>query len=354
MTPEKLARTLADWFDAAQRELPWRDAPAGGRDPYRTLVCELMLQQTQVSRVIEKFEAFLKRFPTAEALAAAGEADVLAAWSGLGYYRRARLLHAAAKAAVKRFGAVPRSSEDLRSLPGVGPYTAGAIASLSADERTAAVDGNAVRVLLRLRGRDGSAAEARTVRWAWEQAGELVEAAGSPGVFNEALMELGATVCTPKSPDCGCCPWSSACAAREEGAQNRIPRPKPPPKKKDLFISTLVVRDGSGRVLMRERPSKGLWAGMWETPSVEDSTRHPDAGSLSKALGAGEPTRIGAFEHITTHRRVLFEVWAAEAVRAEGRWVGEDELGSLGVSNAQRRVLELAASEADGLFSGRP
>ncbi|MEM9065464.1 MAG: A/G-specific adenine glycosylase [Planctomycetota bacterium] len=353
MSTAEESRALEAWFAKAPRDLPWRDAPPGGRDPYRTLVSELMLQQTQVSRVIEKFEAFIARFPTARALAAAPEDDVLAAWNGLGYYRRARLLQAAAKAAVERLGGeVPRASSDLSSLPGVGRYTAGAIASLSSNERVAAVDGNAIRVLLRLRGREGSAAETRTVNWAWEEARALVTEAHSPGAFNEALMELGATVCTPKKPACERCPWRDRCIAHEQHLTNQIPAPKPPPKKKDLYATTVVVRDGTGRLLLRRRPDRGLWAGLWEAPTAESGEAHPDAAKLARAARADAPVHAGAFEHITTHRRVRFEVYTATGsghAPAGARWIDPNDLETVGISNATKRALAISP----GLFSPR-
>ncbi|MFG0315432.1 MAG: A/G-specific adenine glycosylase, partial [Phycisphaerales bacterium] len=195
-----LTRALEAWFRASARELPWR---TDTRDPYRSLVSELMLQQTQVSRVIEKFGPFLERFPTVEALAAAPEDDVLAAWSGLGYYRRARLLHACAKAIVEHHdGVVPDSLDDLLELPGIGRYTAGAIASMVFGQRAPIVDGNVARVLLRVHNKPVPQTEKTTIDWAWQRAEELVGACDDPAVFNEAMMELGATVCVPKGPRC--------------------------------------------------------------------------------------------------------------------------------------------------------
>lgn len=201
-----MARALEQWFAGAARSLPWRAlGPDGWRDPYAVLVSELMLQQTQVARVVERFGAFMRRFPTVAALAGADEADVIALWAGLGYYRRARHLHAAAKRIVHEHGGeVPRAAAALRALPGVGRYTAGAIASMAMGQRVPLVDGNVARVLMRLEARAGDVAQGQA--WAWERAGELVSSSTSAGAFNEGLMELGATVCVPGRPRCEACP----------------------------------------------------------------------------------------------------------------------------------------------------
>src|SRR5690606_18318055 len=207
----RIVRDLCRWFARAARDLPWRALP---RDPYRALVSEFMLQQTQVSRVLEKFGPFLERFPSVEALAAADEGQIAAAWSGLGYYRRARHLQAAARAIVAEHGGrVPTKAATLENLPGIGRYTAGAISSIVFGEPVPVVDGNVTRVVLRIEGRDLPQEAPATARFVWERAAALVEvAAGTkakgigPGFLNEALMELGATVCVPRSPRCLECP----------------------------------------------------------------------------------------------------------------------------------------------------
>jgi len=203
------ASAVAGWFANVARDLPWRRRRSG----YHALVSELMLQQTQVARVVEKFEPFVRRFPTVAALAAAREDEVLAMWQGLGYYRRARLLHAAAKAIVERHrGRVPvRDHAALLALPGVGRYTAGAIGSIVAGERVPIVDGNVTRVFQRLAARKGSASDRAVVDWAWEEARRYVAGARDPAAANEGLMELGATVCTPAAPRCDACPVSAMC-----------------------------------------------------------------------------------------------------------------------------------------------
>lgn len=342
---ERAGRLVA-WFEGGARALPWRDAPAGGRDPYRVLVSELMLQQTQVSRVVERYAAFLARFPDARALAEADESEVLASWSGLGYYRRARHLHAAARAIVERHGGeVPRDPVALRALPGVGRYTAGAIASIAFDRPEAIVDGNVARVLLRVEGREGSASDPGAIRWVWSRAHELVSASETPGVFNEALMELGATICTPRAPCCGVCPWAGRCVARREGRQGEIPAPKAAPARRTLFVCAVLAIDARGRRLVERRGESGLWAGLWQAPSLEREDRFPTRAELGESLGleiAGSRA-IHRFDFQTTHREVRFRVWrAARARGGRGReWRTLPELESMAVGSAQRKVLRI-------------
>lgn len=315
----------------------------GARDPYGALVSELMLQQTQVSRVLEKYSAFMTRFPTVFDLAAAGEEDVLAAWSGLGYYRRARLLHAAAKAVVERHGGVfPDDVASLRALPGVGRYTAGAIASIVFGRREPIVDGNVERVLLRVHGNDAPPKDKATQDWAWARAGELVEGAGHPGVLNEGLMELGATVCTPATPRCPACPLRAQCAAFAEGRTAEIPRPKPRAKRKDWFVACFVVADGD-RLLVETRGAGGLWAGMVQPPTAEGAEEMA-LEDAARSAGVTPGREIDRFVHETTHRRVSFVVSAGRVegpVGAGRRWVTRGALEGMALSNAHRRVFGL-------------
>lgn len=315
-----------------------------------------MLQQTQVSRVLEKWPGFLARFPTLEALAAADEHDVLAAWSGLGYYRRARLLHEAARDIVARFGGEPpHSAGALRSLPGVGRYTAGAIASIVFNEPEPIVDGNVRRVLLRIAGRDLAPAPAD--RWAWTRAEALALAAHGQGVvaaFNEGLMELGATVCMPRSPRCEACPVRDLCVASRKGLTDRIPRATARPVVRAIYVSALVLHRGDA-VLLQRRGARGLWANMWEPPSIERADSFAgklDVAALARELLPGRtraaPRRVGTFDHQTTHRLVRFEVWRAEApagvpLPPSLRATTADDLPSIAISNAHRRVLALVA-----------
>lgn len=351
---------VCGWFRRHQRDLPWRAADpargAGFRDAYRSLVSEFMLQQTQVSRVLEKFGPFLSQFPTMRALARAHEDEVLAAWTGLGYYRRARLLHAAARAIVERHGGeVPQSPAELEELPGVGRYTAGAVASMAHGQAAALVDTNVSRVLLRVEGKDLDVKE--SAAWAWERAGVLASTAHaargtSAGEFNEGLMELGALVCVSGTPRCGECPLAAGggglCIARHRGWEDRIPRAVAKAERTSVTFVMVVARDRSGRVLLEQRRSKGLWAGLWQPPTLElpDPTDEPTAPVLVRSLkltGARGLHRTGEFVFKTTHREVRCVVWACGmsggTIPKHRRWVEQDELRAFGLSSPVRRVL---------------
>lgn len=337
-----LASALAAWFRSSARELPWRLTDASGRrDPYRVLVSELMLQQTQVLRVVPKYRAFLERFPTVGDLARAPLDDVLAAWSGLGYYRRARMLHEAARAIVQKHnGRLPEDIRELKALPGIGRYTAGAIASIAMGKREPLVDGNVSRVILRLEGQELAASDKAADRLVWSRAGELVEAAVEPGEFNEALMELGALVCTPRNPACGLCPWEKSCQARADGTQDQIPVAQSAIARRVLYCDSLVVRDGAGRMLLEQRGPVGLWASLWQAPTSERDDRHAEAGELQTLFAATGLARAGEFVHQTTHREVRFRLWRAATASDRGRrWALVSDLDGLGISSAQRRIL---------------
>lgn len=344
-----IVRSLCAWFRANARDLPWRDVTkAGTRDPYRSLVSEIMLQQTQVSRVLEKFEPFLEAFPTLEALADADEDEVLAMWSGLGYYRRARSLHACARQARDEFGGLPESAADLESLKGIGRYTAGAIASIVHNHAEPIVDGNVERVLLRLEGKPMRVGETQTKNWCWARAEELVNKAKnskSAGVdsatFNEGLMELGALVCTPKSPSCEACPLRGSCAAYRESAQDSIPLPKTRKAKKPLYMACLIVRDAKSRLLISQRPKGGLWGGLWEVPTIESDTKLPKS-AVAKQFGVATTSLIreDSFVHETTHRSVAVAVYRVDdrSPHLAGRWVSAQGLKELAMGSLQSRV----------------
>jgi A/G-specific adenine glycosylase len=247
-----LRRTLLRWYDTNRRDLPWRR----NRDPYRIWISEIMLQQTRVAAVLDHYARFLRRFPTIKSLAAARESSVLAMWSGLGYYHRARRMHQAVKLiARERRGRFPRTAEDWASLPGIGRYTAAAIASISFGEAVAVVDGNVERVLQRLHG------EAQGKEAAWQQAGILLDRK-RPGDFNQAMMELGATICTPRAPQCPLCPLNLFCESR--GAE----RPRLQAARKRQAISYALARRSSSLLLVRRPAEASLMAGMWELPSL--------------------------------------------------------------------------------------
>ncbi|UYV12600.1 MAG: A/G-specific adenine glycosylase [Phycisphaera sp.] len=355
-----ISRAIAQWFEANARPLPWRLSP---RDPWLSLMSEIMLQQTQVARVAERFDAFSARFPTPAAMARASVDDVLAMWSGLGYYRRARMLHACASAIVERHaGSVPDDVDQLHALPGVGRYTAGAVASIAFDKPEPLVDGNVSRVLLRLHGVDQPADGSGVQAWAWERATDLARASSDHvASYSEGVMELGATVCTPRAPSCNACPASKHCRAHELGITDRIPRPKSRVARKPLAISAVVVVDRRGRVLLEPRPAGGLWGGLWQPPCVErHAATHPRLAKTLETLGFDGRVdvrgRSVGFEFATTHRAVTVRVWKAAAGHADrvrrarggdATWIYEDSLGKLGLGSAQRRML-LAAGIASG------
>ncbi|MFM7797933.1 MAG: A/G-specific adenine glycosylase [Planctomycetota bacterium] len=339
--PRGVSEALEAWFPAAARDLPWRRHRSG----YGALVSELMLQQTQVGRVIDAFARFMERFPTPCALADASEHDVLAAWQGLGYYRRARLLHGAARAVRDLHGGtVPATAAELQALPGIGRYTAGAIASIVHGERVPIVDGNVLRVVSRLAAHPAQAGSPPDERWAWREASRLVEAADRPGVLNEGLMELGATVCTPAAPKCGSCPLRAQCQARAAGSAADIPRPRRAAPRRAVHWHALVDV-GPGGVALERRPERGLWAGMLQPPTVE-ADAPVEAGGLERAWGMAV-REVGAFTHVTSHRDVHFRVFvpAAAAARPDADGVlrvPAEQLASQPLSNAAWRVLEAA------------
>ncbi|MBL8745239.1 MAG: A/G-specific adenine glycosylase [Phycisphaerae bacterium] len=340
----RIAARLVEWFATSARDLPWRkaDARSGRRDAYRSLVSEAMLQQTQVARVVEKFDGFIKQFPTVNRLADADEQSVLAAWSGLGYYRRAMNLHRAAKLIVEEFGGeVPREVGALRRLPGVGRYTAGAIASMVFGDAEPLVDGNVQRVLLRVEGREVKETERAREAWVWSRAEQLVKAAKNPGAMNEALMELGATVCVPGTPRCGECPLARLCIAKREGMQERIPKPAKSAAKRDVFHSVVVVRS-RGRVLLEQRPPRGLWAKMWQAVTIERSDRPATRAEVVRSFALSDAIPRAAFDHLTSHRRVRFEVWdgrTSDFPSGRGVLVATNRIPALPMSNPQRRIL---------------
>lgn len=340
-----VVKPLLDWFDQTGRDLPWRRSTS----PWRTLVSEFMLQQTQVSRVEERFERFLDRFPTAEAMAAAPVDDVLAEWEGLGYYRRARFLHASACAIVADHeGDVPAEAEELLALPGVGRYTAGAISSIAYGRPEPIVDGNVARVVARLGGMDVRADDPRLLESSWAASAAMVGASDRPGALNEAVMELGATVCTPASPRCDRCPVRSSCRGRAAGIEKEIPRPKSRPVRTIVHIHLVLVRRGR-EVLFEQRPADGVWGGLWQPIGVESDTEL-EAGDVAERLGSwlGPPTPLARVRRLLTHREVhlhLLETGTPEVdptFGSEGRmsWFDRERASELGCPKPVRTLLE--------------
>ena len=327
-------RALLYWYDRARRELPWR----GTRDPYRVWLSEIMLQQTRAEAVAPRYEAFLSRFPTVEALAAADEEAVLKAWEGMGYYSRARNLRRAAMEVVRR-GEFPQSAKELQTLPGVGAYTAAAVASIAYHEAAPALDGNQARVLSRLLAFEGTVDTPQRLR---AQAEALIDRE-RPGDYNQALMDLGSGVCTPRAPKCGLCPVAAFCAARAGGDAESYPHLPPPIARREVEVTVVLAYLG-GRVLVRRRPSKGLLAGLWEFPNFSEGTLED---TLPGARATGE---LACSRHVFTHL-----VWNMRGLRAEAealpegmRAVDADELRALPFPTALRVYRQIAMRELGG------
>ncbi|HET8772505.1 MAG TPA: A/G-specific adenine glycosylase [Thermoanaerobaculia bacterium] len=304
----RTALLIERWFSRHQRPLPWRE----GYDPYHVWVSEVMLQQTRMEVVLPYFARFLERFPDLAALARATDDAVTTAWSGLGYYRRAKMLRAGAGAVLERFGgAIPRDVAELLTIPGIGRYTAGAIASVAFEQRAPIVDGNVARVLSRLFALQGDA---------WPLAEELVRASKSPRALNQGLMELGALVCKPRNPACLVCPVHDACVARATGRIDDFPPPKPKKATRALRIPLYLVRDRRGRVLMR-RATGTLMDAMYHLP-------HGDSSLLDgEPFTAESRELLGTFRHTVTTRKIEFVVYAATVTRrpAGYEWIAQVE-----------------------------
>jgi len=335
---------VAAWYREHRRDLPWRRT----RDPYAIWLSESMLQQTRVETVIEYWRRFLERLPTVRALAEASEDDVLALWSGLGYYRRARALRAAAQAMVERHGGeFPRTLDEARALPGVGPYTAGAVLSIAYDAPTALVDGNVVRVLSRWFGCDEDYATA--TKRAWTRAEELVPREGGAGEWNQALMELGATVCAPREPRCDECPLHAECAARSSGRQSEIPRAKPRKAPVDVELEALLVERGD-EVLFERRPGRGRMANLWQLPTVQV---RPDPAELElfparyahESLAADDEP-LATLRHSITHHRIVLRVHRSRAPAGNASeplaWIPRSRLDEFALSGMARKALRAA------------
>jgi len=307
-------RALLAWYDRHRRDLPWRRT----RDPYRIWLAEIMLQQTRVAAVLEHYRLFLKRFPNVRALAAASEDAVVAAWSGLGYYRRARSLHQCARQVVDQHGGrFPNNSQALLALPGIGRYTAAAIASIAFDEPVAVVDGNVERVLQRIAGRNLPPEEI------WQQAQSLLSPS-RPGDFNQALMELGATVCTPRQPKCPKCPMRKWCATQGESRQDNPPSTQ---KKKEIWCA-LDQRDGHVRLVQRSS-KESLMAGMWELPQWTTAPRRMSAASHWQT-----------FRHSVTITDYTVHVMRGAAPAAKGKWVPIAELARVPITGLTGKILK--------------
>jgi len=336
--PRKDSQLLLCWYDARRRDLPWRRTA----DPYRIWVSEVMLQQTRVETVIPYYEAFLARFPSLESLAAADVGEVLALWSGLGYYRRARQLHRAAQEAVSS-GGFPRASAQLRKLPGIGPYTAAAVASIAFGEVVPVLDGNVERLLCRRLALAEDAKKSGVRRRLEASAAKLLDP-GRPGDSNQALMELGATVCVPRRPRCDACPLSRGCRGRKDPERYPAPRPRREVERLDWTVALVERR---GRTLFFRRPEgMELMPGLWELPNVEGTSDSVEEEALCATYGGGwrlggEVARVRhgvTFRSITLRVRRAVFVAPSPAGEREAAWLRPEDRPRYGISSMFEKV----------------
>jgi A/G-specific adenine glycosylase len=346
---EDAAQTLLDWYDRHRRVLPWRSRPGETADPYRVWLSEVMLQQTTVRAVIPYFQRFLQLFPTVDDLAAAPTDEVMKAWAGLGYYSRARNLHACAKAVVDRHdGTFPDSEDALRALPGIGAYTAAAVAAIAFDRRAVVVDGNVERVVTRLHAFEeplpGSKPAIRALT-------DALTPHRRPGDFAQAMMDLGATLCSPKNPACGLCPFSGRCLARSLGTAETFPRKDRKAEGKRRSGAAFVALRTDGAVLVRTRPPKGLLGGMTEVPGTDWAAGRDSAGDLGEAPIAADWQRLpGTVVHVFTHFPLDLTVYrgrvpAPTPAPAGMRWLQAREIAGAAFPTVFRKVLAHAGVE---------
>jgi A/G-specific adenine glycosylase len=354
-TSQLTARLLA-WYAEHQRDLPWRKT----RDPYHIWVAEVMLQQTQVNTVIPYYDRFMRRFPTVETLAKASLDEVLKLWEGLGYYARARHLHAAARKVMSEYeGRIPNTLKGLLSLPGIGRYTAGAVLSIAQGQDAPALDGNARRVLSRLFaiGEDVTRGKGQHQLW------QLVEAMlprGQAADFNQALMDLGATICTPQTPLCGTCPLADGCQAHALGQEAQFPvrrrRSRPP----HYDVTAGVIWNERGRFLIAQRLPEGLLGGLWEFPggkqesgeSLEDCLQRELAEELGIEVYVGEP--LAVVQHAYTHFRITLHAFHCRLTGGQPRalgcagweWIELDEVDRFAFSAADRKIIAALQASA--------
>jgi A/G-specific adenine glycosylase len=339
-----------DWYDRHRRVLPWR-APAGKlTEPYAVWLSEIMLQQTTIAAVIPYFLRFLQRWPSVADLAAAPLDDVLTEWAGLGYYARARNLHACAKAVVERHGGIfPADREALKALPGIGDYTSGAIAAIAFDIPAAAIDGNAERALSRLFDIETPMPLAKPEL---RRIGESLVPADRPGDFAQALMDLGSTVCTPRKPGCVLCPWREPCRALALGIAESLPRKAEKAVRPHRAGTAFWVVDDTGAVLLRRRAEKGLLGGMIEVPSTEWGPTPPSPSDARSAAPLETDWRVlpGQVRHVFTHFELTLTVWTG---RVSGRgdaklgmWVKPDKFGDYALPSLMMKVVRHAMTKA--------
>lgn len=367
--PSAIARRLAQWHDAQQRDLPWRNAPPGERNAYAVWVSEIMAQQTRIATVVDYFVRWMERFPTVESLAEAEQQEVLKLWEGLGYYSRARNLHRAARIVMAEFGGVvPDSRAALLTLPGIGDYTAGAILSLAYGQPEPILDGNVKRVLARLWDIDRSIDETETIRELWRLAGAVVQAGaeGEAGAVNEGLMELGALICTPRNPRCLLCPLADLCqAARNESQASRPVRTPRKPTPHYQVAAAVIWEDqpGAGRLLIAKRPQNGMLGGLWEFPGGKQEPEDPDLPATLRreiheelgveiAVGAAVTTVAHAYTHFSItlhafHARILSGI--PQAIGCDDwQWTTLDALDAFPFPVTDQKIIAVLRQGGNG------
>jgi A/G-specific adenine glycosylase len=343
----RIAVAVEKWFVRHQRPLPWRAT----YDPWLVWVSEVMLQQTRMEVVLRYYDNFIRRFPTVAALAASTEDEVLAAWSGLGYYRRARMLRDGAREVMAQFGgSIPATVDELRTISGIGRYTAGAISSIAFGHHAAIVDGNVARIVARLFGIDAPVASPELMRGAWLAEERLVAACRSPREFNQGLMEIGALICKPAAPLCRQCPLTAHCLAFHTGQQSLLPAPRIKPESVSLVVPLYLIVDDQKRVLMRRERGK-LMTAMFHLP-------HGDSSLIAAPpLPVRRGELLGTFRHTVTTRKIRFELFSAHtgfSIRDGGdyAWIHPSEIDKVPHPSYVDKALAVAALQSSACAGG--
>lgn len=332
---------LLSWFHKEKRPLPWRN----DKDPYRIWISEIMLQQTQVVTVIPYYSRWLKAFPTLSSLARAPLSQVLTLWEGLGYYRRVRMLHQAARFITRKLqGKIPEKATLLERLPGIGRYTAGAIASIAFHEKVPVLDGNVIRILTRLFAIRSSIDKGQTLKTLWELAGSLLPDQ-SPGDFNQAMMELGATVCHPQNPACGKCPLVKLCVSRRLGSSMTFPRKTRKEKYEKIRMFALILESADRKTFLCRQPPGHWWHGLWTFPFWD---RRKELSDFLKKI-SGKAVKVGNIRHSVTRYHITLDVYRSkltqkirQRVSLTGKWVRFEDIQKMALPSPHRKVATLA------------
>ncbi|HBQ59839.1 MAG TPA: A/G-specific adenine glycosylase [Balneolaceae bacterium] len=356
MTNKEFATELLNWYQDHKRQMPWR----GEADPYKIWISEIMLQQTRVDQATPYFQNFISLFPTVYDLAEAEQQEVLKAWEGLGYYSRARNLHAASKMVVKEFnGKVPESYDEIIKLKGIGPYTAAAVTSIAFNKPNAVVDGNVIRVLTRYYGIEDDTRSTKTRRKVQEFANELIDEE-NPGDFNQAMMELGSEICTPSNPDCQHCPVQSGCVATKMAKTEVIPYKSPAKKKPHHIIGVgIIERERDDKILIALRPNDAMLGGMWEFPGGKQKDGESIQKTIERELEEELGVEVKAYKelmnlkHAYSHFSITMHAWFCTLISGEPkpkesqevRWVSRDQLQEFPFPKANKVLTERLLKE---------